>query len=137
MQVMQRLWRFVITTVKGGVFFFLPLVFCWIVLQKAIGIISGIVQPLAERLGIDALAGRATLGLLVGLVILLICFFGGLLLKVSRVKRVNQRLERFLGMFFPQYMEMRSKVTEIKSKVTPGSVEPTEVTVLTTESSIR
>src|SRR5688572_6420525 len=137
MTVMQRLWLFLKTTIKGGIFFFLPLIFVWIVLQKAIGILSGLIKPLAERLGVDAFLGRATLGLLVGFVILLICFCGGLLLRVRKVRRVNQRLESFLGMFFPQYMEMRFKVTEIKSKVTTTGGESPEVTVLASESTIR
>ena len=137
MKVMQRTMGFVATSIKGGIFFFLPLVFCWIVLKKAIGTVSGLVKPLAERLGVDAFLGKATLGILVAFVILLICFIGGLLLKVRKVRRINERLESFLSMFFPQYLKMRSKVTEINSKVTAEGVQHTDVTVLTTETTVQ
>jgi uncharacterized membrane protein len=137
MTVMQRIIRFVGTSIKGGVFFFLPLVFLWMILKKAIGIVSDLVKPLAERMGVDAFLGKATLSILVAVIILLICFVGGLLLKVRKVRRINERLESFLAMFFPQYLKMRSKVTEINSKVIKENAEPPEVTVLTTETTVQ
>jgi uncharacterized membrane protein len=137
MKIMSQTMHFVTTSIKGGIFFFLPLVFCWLVLKKAIGIVSGLVQPLAERLGVDAFLGKATLSILVGVVILLLSFVGGLLLKFRKVRRINEQLESFLSMFFPKYLSLRSKVTEINSKVAKDGTEPTDLTVLTTETTVQ
>jgi uncharacterized membrane protein len=109
---MKSIWFFIKTTVKGGVFFFFPVVFIYVVIQKASGILAKIITPLAEKFGIDGLAGKATLGILVAIVILLICFIGGLLMRIKQMKRINEKLEEFLMEFTPKYKRIKPKSTK-------------------------
>lgn len=109
---MKSFWFFIQTTVKGGVFFFLPLVFIGVVIQKAVTVLSAIIGPLAAKFGIQNLAGKATLGILVAIAILLICFFGGLLMRVKQLKKINEKLEDLVIKAFPNYKNYQPKTTK-------------------------
>jgi uncharacterized protein HemY len=93
---MKAIWFFTLTTIKGGIYFFFPIFFIGILLQKTYHLMHEIVAPIATSLGIEGFAGKASLTILVILCIILICFIGGLLMKIKQLKQFNQELESWL-----------------------------------------
>jgi len=79
---MKSIWFFILTTIKGGLFFFIPVVLIGILLHKAFTIISHFIGPLAEKIGVEKLAGKATLTIIVLFLFLLLCFCVGLLMRI-------------------------------------------------------
>ena len=100
---MKSLLFFVKTSVVGGVTFFLPIVFLMIMLKHAVEELTRVVGPLAEKLGIATIAGKATILILVILIILAICFMGGLLMRLPQFKQLNELMERNIMAFVPGY----------------------------------
>jgi hypothetical protein len=63
-------------------------------------------------MGIDKFAVKATLTILVVFVMLLLCFIGGLLIRIRRFKPFNERLEALLLTFIPDYEKVRAKIVK-------------------------
>ena len=112
---MNSIWFFIKTTVKGGVFFFLPLFFIVMVIEKAFIVLSKVISPLAIKFGVHNFAGRASIGILILIVIILICFIGGLLTRIRQLKRLNEKLDETLTDLVPQYRILRSKTDSLRS----------------------
>ncbi|MBK9730431.1 MAG: hypothetical protein IPO83_03945 [Chitinophagaceae bacterium] len=108
---MKSIWFFLKTTVKGGALFFLPIIFLIIAVEKVIKIFTGIISPVAEKLGIDTIAGKATISILIVIVVLLICFLGGMLMRIKVLQKLNQVLDEKLATLVPAYSELKSKTT--------------------------
>ena len=111
---MQSIWFFIKTTVKGGIFFFLPLFFIFMVIEKAFIVLSKVISPLAIKFGIHNIAGRASIGILIVIVIILICFIGGLLTRIRQLKKLNERLDETLTDLLPQYRILKSKTDSLR-----------------------
>ncbi len=54
---MKKLFRFIKTTIKGSVWFLIPLVVLMVVLDKAHQIASKIVAPIAGLIPVDSILG--------------------------------------------------------------------------------
>ena len=106
---MQIIYRFLKTTVKGGILFFLPLVVIYIAVEKVIAIFTKVITPIATKLGIEHIGGQATIGLLIALLVLFICFIGGLLMKIKKLEKLNRMLDEKLTSVLPSYTEIKSK----------------------------
>jgi uncharacterized membrane protein len=105
-------------------FFLLPFVFIVMIVEKIISLLSSIIMPFAKKFGIEHFAGKATIGILIVLSILAICFLGGLLMRINLFKRLNQKLDEKLLKLFPAYDELKSKTTnENKSKDRQNTVD--------------
>ncbi|WP_310377700.1 hypothetical protein [Flavobacterium sp.] len=104
------------TTIKGGIFFLLPFVFIVMIVEKIISLISSIITPIATKFGIDHFAGKATIGILIALSVLTVCFFGGLLMRINIFKRLNKKLDEKLLKLFPAYDELKLKANHEKQK---------------------
>lgn len=100
---MKSILFFVKTSVMGGITFFLPVVFLMIMLKHAVEELTRVVGPLAEKLGIATVAGKATILIFVILIILAICFMGGLLMRLPQFKQLNELMERNIMAFVPGY----------------------------------
>jgi hypothetical protein len=111
---MKSILSFLRTTLTGGVLFFLPLVFIMIALKHGAETIGAIVGPLATRLGIENIAGKATVTILVVLVIVFICFIGGLLARSRHLKKMNDSVDSLLMAFIPGYDKFKAQA---KSKL--------------------
>ncbi|MEK8180818.1 hypothetical protein WMW71_10755 [Flavobacterium buctense] len=106
---MKSIWFFIKVTVRGGILFLLPFVFIIMIVEKIISILSSIITPLAAKFGIDHFAGKATIGILIALCVFIICFLGGLLMRIYIFKRINEILDEKLLKLFPAYDELKSK----------------------------
>lgn len=109
---MKSLLFFIKTTLKGGVLFFLPIIFLLIIFEKIVEVFSKFITPIAIKYGIDNIAGKATLGLLILIVVLLLCFIGGLLMRIKQLEKMNHTLDGMLVSFLPSYKKIKLTATE-------------------------
>ena len=100
---MKSIWFFLKTSIVGGVTFFLPLVFLMIMLKHAVEELTRVVGPLAEKLGIATVAGKATILIFVIAIILLVCFIGGLLMRLPQFRQLNEVIENNVMSLVPGY----------------------------------
>ncbi|HRI59440.1 MAG TPA: hypothetical protein PK228_06945 [Saprospiraceae bacterium] len=100
---MKSIVFFFKTSITGGITFFLPFVFLMIMLKHAVDELTRVVGPLAEKLGIATIAGKATILMLVIIIILVICFLGGLLMRLPQFKQLNEMVENNVMVLIPGY----------------------------------
>lgn len=87
------MFRFIKTTVAGGLLFILPLVLIFLLLEKAVHLLRGPIHQLLPMFAEYSVAG-VTLFTVVALVLLvLICFFAGLLAKTRAGTTLFNALE--------------------------------------------
>lgn len=100
---------FIKTTVKGGILFFLPLIFLYMMYEKIKPVFSTLIIPVAEKFGINNFAGRASIGILIVVTVLVICFLGGLLMRMTIFKNISAKLDKELSQIVPAYNKMKTK----------------------------
>jgi uncharacterized membrane protein len=108
---MKSVFSFIRSTLIGGIFFLLPVYLIFTLLYKLHLAAAKILAPLTHFLPENILGINA--GKLVAILILvLICFFAGMLFRVSLVKRGIHYLEdRFLS-HLPGYSLLKSKTSD-------------------------
>ncbi|MGB5238694.1 MAG: DUF502 domain-containing protein [Flavobacteriaceae bacterium] len=100
---MKTIWKFIKTTVIGGLLFLVPVVVLIVILIQAYGLMLKVAQPLEELIPIDEIGGVAIANIIVILLILLICFIAGLLATGGLFKRIQHNLEHKLLLKIPGY----------------------------------
>lgn len=103
MDKVRKSYSFLKTTAIGGLLFLLPLVVISALLGQLIAIVMPIAQTLSEYLPIHTVAG---ISLLVGLsiaILLLLCFFAGIIARRSIGLKFSQFIEKQVMMLFPRY----------------------------------
>ena len=105
---MKKLVRFIKTTIKGGIWFLIPLVVLMVVLDKAHQISSKIVTPIAHLIPVDSILGLSVPRVLAVVAIVLFCFLAGLLAKTRTARKSIDWLEATLLSNLPGYEFMRS-----------------------------
>ncbi|HRI22877.1 MAG TPA: hypothetical protein PLA68_18090, partial [Panacibacter sp.] len=104
----------------------LPLVFIAIAIEKVVVVFTKIISPLAIKLGIDNIAGKATVTILIVIIVLFICFFGGLLMKIRKLQKLNEALDKKLMELVPSYSQIKEKAADradAKDEVSAASHE--------------
>ncbi len=103
--------KFLAETVKGGIFFVIPLTVVLVILAKAHAVLKELTAPIASLLpnnilGIDG-------GFLIAFCsLILACFLGGLLIKSQRIKRrIDIFEEKFLSRI-PGYSFIKALATD-------------------------
>ncbi len=104
---MNTVLRFIRTTIIGGILFLLPLVVLYIIFEKANSILSVIAEPISKKIS-DSFLGFDSSGLITILLLILICFIGGLVFRSKRVKKGLQKLEDKVLVFIPGYSLIKS-----------------------------
>ncbi len=105
---------FIKHTVLGGIFFLIPVVFLYIILEKAKTVLTGVIHPLAQKWEISTLIGKSTVFVLVILLLFLICLAGGLLLRLPYFRELNEVLEKKFLHFLPGYTSLKMKAGALK-----------------------
>ena len=107
-------------TVIGGIFFLIPLFVIITVLFKIWHTFKGVGEKLAKFLGLQEIAGAIGGPIITTILLLLVCFFFGLLAKWAFATRLRNRLEAYLQSVFPFYDYYRalfeSRLNEDKAK---------------------
>jgi uncharacterized membrane protein len=100
---MNRILKFVRTTLVGGVLFLLPLVVVVIIVGKALAIAGKIVTPLAARLPFESAIGLDTPKILAITLLVLFCFLAGVLARSTLAQKVIRWLEATVLSNVPGY----------------------------------
>ena len=104
---MKALYRFIVNTFTGGILFLLPVTLLIMILAKINGFMLTISEPLAKRLP-DVFFGFDGSRLLAILLIVFICFLGGLAFKARLVRGLIGKLEGKVLSHIPGYAMFKS-----------------------------
>lgn len=103
------MFRFLKTTVLGGILFLVPIIIFIAIIGKALQITNKLATPIAELLGVDAITGIAVAQLLAIGILVMICFIAGLAAKTPRAKKFVQSLEVNVLEKIPVYELLKAK----------------------------
>jgi uncharacterized membrane protein len=104
---MQRISRFVRTTIFGGILFLAPIVVIWFILGKAYNMAGRVLLPLTALIP-ESLSARTTItAVLEVLLIALACFLAGLLARTMRAQKIVRELEMSVLSKVPGYEYMK------------------------------
>lgn len=95
--------NFLKTTVIGGVVFLVPLVVLALVIGEAIGIMRAVAEPMARFLPVESVAGVALANVLAAVLLVLVCFLGGLLARTRPARRLADTAESAVLNRIPGY----------------------------------
>ena len=118
--------RFIRTTVIGGILFLLPLVVLFIIFEKAHSILSVISDPISRRIS-DSIPGFDGSALISILLLILICFLGGLIFRSKKVKKILQKLEDKVLIYIPGYSLMKSVTADTLGEEVANKLIPVRV----------
>lgn len=112
---MKELYRFIKTTVLGGLIFLVPLVIVAVVLGKAYALMLKVAKPLSAWIPLDAIGGVALANILAVLAILLCCLIAGILAKGPNAKRLLSSVESKLLVAIPGYTFVKGVTDSLNS----------------------
>lgn len=95
--------RFIVTTVLAGIAFLVPVLALAVLVAKVARVLRRLAQPLAERLSLNTLFGVLVSDVLVVAVLIVACFVGGLLARVSFASRFVKKAEAGVLWRIPGY----------------------------------
>jgi uncharacterized membrane protein len=106
----SKRFRFVLTTVIGGVVFLIPVVFLVVIIAKAAGFMMLIAEPMAAWLPIDSIGGVALANIIAVAAVIAICFLAGLVARHALAGAFVKNLESKVLVNVPGYMMIKSLV---------------------------
>ncbi len=102
-QHIERSIGFFRATALGGVLFILPLAVVVGLLGYVYSFVVVLYEPAKEWMPVSSAAGIAGLFAIAVAILLLACFFAGLMAHRAIGRRVSQFIEKYLTTFFPKY----------------------------------
>jgi uncharacterized membrane protein len=123
---MKSIATFLRATINGGILFLLPVVLVIMMLGKAHQIMVKISGPLANLLP-DRLLGLDGSMILAVILLVIICFFAGLLIRSKRVKQQMGRLEDTLFVYIPGYLLLKSIAADTVGESEATALKPVVV----------
>jgi uncharacterized membrane protein len=108
---MNSFTKFLRATLTGGVLFLLPVVLVVVIFNKAFHILKEISRPLNEKMP-DIIFGLYGSNLLTILLLVVICFFSGLMFRSSWVRNRVAGLEENVLSFLPGYALLKSVASD-------------------------
>lgn len=127
---MKHFVKYIKDTVAGGIFFLIPLFAVLIIAGKIWHAMTGVGAKLADFLGTDRIFSFGTGPLIAGLLIVIICFIGGLLLRLSLLKNLRDSLDRWLCKMIPGYEFYRITLEEKMKKQEVPDSRPTVIAMI-------
>ncbi len=119
------MFKFIKTSLLGGLVFLTPIVILIFVLGKAYKIMLMVAKPLAKIVPVESIMGVAAVNIIAGLIILIICFLAGMFAKSAMGKGVFNFLDDKLTALFPGYSYLKSAAESIKGESEHGkSLKP-------------
>jgi uncharacterized membrane protein len=111
---MKNQLDFIKSTVIRGFVFLVPAIIVVVALGKLIVVLKAMAKGLAPFFGIETLVGGLMLDILTFALIILLCFFAGLLAKRAMAKRVREKLDAYLLRSFPGYAFIKGIVENMR-----------------------
>ena len=100
--------KFLKTTLVGGVVFLVPVVIFIVLMGKALGIAQQLVDPLAKHLPIETIGGLRMARILSVVLVVLVCFVGGLVARTGLASKLVTSLEGSVLSRVPGYALVKS-----------------------------
>jgi uncharacterized membrane protein len=119
-----RVRKFIRTTVVGGLVFLVPVVVLIVLAGKAMKLLRRLAEPLAERLPVDTLAGLVVADAVVILLLLIACFFAGLLARLSFANRVVKKAETGVLWRIPGYGFIKGLTDSLDHSASAAAMRP-------------
>ena len=119
---MKKIIELIKDTVTGGLFFLVPLFVLIFFVKKIMAKIGGIAKSLAALFGIPKAMDGLVGSIITIIIILLICFVSGVLLRISLLSTLRNKLDAFLEKKIPGYgfykstMEQKIKKDDAPSR---------------------
>jgi len=107
------MFRFLKTTVIGGIVFMVPIVIFAMIITKALELTNKLAGPLSTMLPIDSIGHVAVVDILALIIILMICFMAGLAAKTKFARKQIGLLESRVLSKFPAYDFLKSKMSAV------------------------
>lgn len=104
---MKTFYRFIVDIFKGGILFLLPVTLLIMIFAKISGFMLKISEPLSKRLP-DIFFGLDGSRVLAILLIIFICFLGGLAFRARPIRRLIGKLEGKVLSHIPGYAMFKS-----------------------------
>ena len=108
--------------IDNGFIFLIPVFVIFILITKAFTALTSVGTKVAAVFGMKSIMGIGTAGIATSLIILLICFLCGLLVKFSFMKAFSRTAEKGLAKYIPgytNYKEMAEEKLQIKTRQIP------------------
>jgi uncharacterized membrane protein len=115
---LQKLGKFFLTTVLGGLFVILPISIFIIIIRFALNFLMNIISPLSNLLRIGEATPKWTADLMAMIIITLVFFIIGLIVQMPRGKAYFKYIERKYLEMIPMYSTIRETVNQFTGKST-------------------
>ncbi len=109
---MQKLKKFIKTTVLGGVVILLPVLLTFFFLRWLYNFITRLISPLTKLVVATAEMQALLADLLVVVIIVAICFFVGLLVKTKLGRYLHRQFEKRILKVMPGYTLFRNTIKQ-------------------------
>lgn len=117
----EKLGKFFLTTVLGGLFVILPISIFIIIMRFAIDFLMNIIAPLSNTLRFGEATPKWSADLMAVLIITLIFFIIGLVVQMPRGRAYFKYMERKYLEMIPMYSTIRETVSQFTGKRKPFS----------------
>lgn len=118
------MWKFIKTTVLGGMLFLVPIVIFAAVIGKALQLVDKLATPIANLLPIESIGGVALVELIAAAIVLLLCFIAGLAAKTPTAHRLVTSLETNVLDKIPAYALMKAKTGSVLTPEDTQEMKP-------------
>lgn len=123
---MKTIFRFVRTTITGGILFLLPVVVLFLIFEKAFSIVQVLSKPVSGWIS-ESVLGFDGSKLITLVLLLLICFGAGLLFRSAKVKRQLGKLEDRVLIYIPGYSLIKSITADTLGEESEHKLTPVRV----------
>ena len=127
---MKTILFFVRSTLTGGILFLLPAVLIYVLIEKGFAVLMKLSEPISRKMP-TVIFGLDGSKLVTLLILLMVCFFAGLLFRSKKVRDAVARLEDKVLVFIPGYILLKSITADaigvkLDDKLTPILVQDGE-----------
>ena len=127
--MMRKLADFLRITIAGGILFLIPVGAILFILAKTINFLYNLARPITARLPFKNVAGIGVNTLVSIILLLLICFLAGILMRTKLAKKAVQWLEDRVLVFVPGYSYIRARSTDWFGKEKTENWKPATIFV--------
>jgi len=109
---MKKFAGYIRTTIIAGIFFWIPVLIIIFLFSKIWHPLHHSIQQAAIALHIQHLIGRSILIVITTVILVLLCFLAGLLMKLAFVGKWKDWMERNVLRFVPGYLFLKQVISE-------------------------
>ena len=127
--MLRKLSNFIRITIAGGILFLIPVGVIVFIMAKTIAFLYNFSKPITAKLPFKNVAGVGVNTLMSIILLLVICFVAGILMKTKFAKRITQWLEDRVLVYVPGYSYIRARSTDWFSKGNTDNWKPATIFV--------